>query len=87
MTQKFLDLFNRHTFVNGPGSQSPSEFVRVYATDIDFGAHAPQHRFHAADLQTVIRFIKALHVLKEVGISLHEPQNTFRYHDQNIICH
>ena len=55
VTEKLLDLFDGHAFVDGHGGQCPAELVGLHPWHLGFFAYLAQADFDARDLQPTMR--------------------------------
>ncbi len=70
VTKDFLNLLNRHSFVDGACGHRSTEFVRVYSIDVDTSAKLSQADLHAADLQAAMRRVQSYEQRRIIVVSL-----------------
>ena len=55
MTKQMLDLFDRHTLIDGHGSEGATELVRMHLGNVQFTTKLSQTDFNTTDLKAVVR--------------------------------
>lgn len=54
MTENALDLFYRHSFIDGHSGESATKFVRMYLVHSNALADCSESDFNSADCQSVV---------------------------------
>lgn len=54
MTENALDLFYRHSFIDGHSGESTTEFVRMYLVHSNALADCSESDLNSADCQSVV---------------------------------
>ena len=69
MSQKSLNLLDRHSFVDGSGRQRPSELVRMDSRNFQFSSQIAQPHFYTGNLQTRMRLVQRYEQCLILGLS------------------